>query len=100
MTEKRKRPHWVKWYKTANWRRLRLWQLRREPICKFCKRNGTLTEADTVDHVKPHKGNIDLFFSRDNLQSLCKSCHSSSKQRIEKRGEFGCDENGFVESWK
>lgn len=97
---KNNRPPWVKWYKTAAWRKLRLWQLKREPLCRFCKAKDIITEANTVDHVNPHRGNIDKFFSRSNLCSLCKSCHSSIKQKIEKSGEFGCDERGFVSSWR
>lgn len=91
---------WLKWYKTANWRRLRLSQLAREPLCRFCQSKGIITAADTVDHKTAHRGNMVLFFDKSNLQSLCKSCHSSQKQRLEKSGEFGCDENGIVEGWK
>lgn len=94
------RPHYVKWYKTAAWARLRKKQLAREPLCRFCRSKGVITQADTVDHIVPHKGNMDLFFSLENLQSLDKACHSSAKQRLEKSGEFGCDENGIVEAWK
>lgn len=97
--EKSKRPPWVKWYKTSAWRRLRMSQLAREPLCRFCKSMGIVTAADTVDHVIAHKGNMTLFF-RGPFQSLCKTCHSSVKQRIEKSGEFGCDENGIVKGWK
>lgn len=91
---------WVKWYKTPNWYRLRHWRLKTEPVCRFCIKVGIVTVADTVDHIKPHRGNMDLFFDRGNLQSLCKSCHSSTKQRIEKSGDFGCDVNGFVSGWE
>lgn len=91
---------WVKWYKTAAWLRLRKKQLGREPLCRFCKSKGIITEANTVDHRMPHKGDMDKFFDIMNLQSLCKSCHSSTKQRLEKSGDFGCDENGIVEAWK
>lgn len=90
---------WIKWYKTANWKKIRLSQLAREPLCRFCAKAGIVKAADTVDHVLPHRGNMKLFFSGP-FQSLCKSCHSSQKQRLEKSGEFGCDENGIVEGWK
>lgn len=95
-----KRPPWVKWYKTANWARLRLSQLAKEPVCRSCKSLGVITAADTVDHDKPHRGNPKLFWDIENLQSLCKSCHSSHKQRLEKSGEFGCDESGNVKGWQ
>lgn len=88
------------WYDTAAWKRLRLYQLKREPLCRFCKKQGIITPADTVDHIKPHRGDKNLFFNINNLQSLDKKCHSSIKQRLEKSGEYGCDENGIVPSWR
>ena len=91
---------WIKWYKTAAWKKLRLWQLKRQPLCEFCLKKGVVEEANTVDHIIPHRGNMKLFFDKSNLQSLSKTCHSSIKQRLEKSGEFGCDENGMVERWK
>jgi 5-methylcytosine-specific restriction enzyme A len=91
---------WIGWYKTAAWARLRKWQLQREPICRFCKRDGRITEANTVDHVTPHRGDKALFFDRENLQSLCKPCHSSEKQRLEKETIKGCDEKGIVPAWQ
>ena len=36
-----------------------------------------------------------LFWDRANWQSLCKPCHDSWKQRLEKSGiEPGCDRSG------
>lgn len=94
-----KRPPWIKWYKTPAWKKLRLSHLAREPLCRFCKKKGIITPANTVDHIERHGGNMDKFFAGP-FQSLCSSCHSSTKQRIEKSGEFGCDENGIVPGWK
>jgi len=31
--------------------------------------------ATVVDHIEPHKGDEELFYDINNLQSLCKSCH-------------------------
>ena len=63
----------------------------------MCKRMGYTTAAQVVDHVIPHKGDEVLFFDRENVQSLCKTHHDSSKQRAEKRGvaEIGCDASGW-----
>lgn len=91
---------WIKWYSTAAWRKLRLQALKREPLCRFCKKMGIITAGDTVDHIDRHSGDMAKFFNPYNLQVLCKTCHSSAKQRMEKSGNFGCDENGIVESWK
>lgn len=89
---------WVAWYKTPVWKKIRQKQLSLEPLCRFCRKMGVITEANTVDHIEPHKGDVNKFFSGP-FQSLCKQCHSSAKQRLEKSGEFGCDENGIVPSW-
>lgn len=91
---------WVAWYKTKEWYRLRHWRLAQDKgLCRFCKQQGKIQEANTVDHIIPHRGNMKLFFDRNNTQALCQHCHNSVKQRIEKSGEFGCDVNGFVAGW-
>ncbi len=56
----------------ASWRRLRKMVLNAEPLCRHCKQQDRLTPATEVDHID---GNIKNS-SRDNLQPLCKSCHS------------------------
>lgn len=58
-------------YKTAAWASMRENQLAREPFCRTCGYDAT-----TADHVIPHRGNLELFYDVDNLQSLCHSCHS------------------------
>lgn len=62
----------------------------------MCSVLGHVTAATVVDHKIPHKGDESLFFDDDNLQSLCKTCHDSAKQRLEKSGSLpGCDVNGW-----
>ena len=61
----------------------------------MCEALGKTVPANVVDHVKPHKGNEVLFFNPLNLQSLCKSCHDSAKQTLEKSGVLiGCGTDG------
>lgn len=72
-------------YKTAAWKALRLAQLSREPLCRYCKDMGRITQATVADHIKEHKGDPDLFFHGE-LQSLCATHHSSTKAREERRG--------------
>ena len=63
-------------YNTSKWKKLRLWQLDREPLCRMCKDRGILTPANTVDHIIPvESAEDDLFFDTNNLQSLCSKCH-------------------------
>jgi 5-methylcytosine-specific restriction protein A len=75
---RKERPRYSKQlYKTVRWQRLRKQVLLKQPLCAECQRQGKITRATIVDHIKPHKGNLDLFWDEDNLQSLCKSCHDS-----------------------
>ena len=82
-------PPWGKWYAMPIWKkRLRPGQLARQPVCEMCAAHSIITAASVVDHVKPHRGNWDLFVDAGNLQSLCPSCHSR-KTAQETWGEGG-----------
>ena len=51
------------------WRKLRAVVLAEEPYCRECP-----APSNEVDHIRPkRKGGTD---ARDNLQALCKPCHS------------------------
>ena len=83
-------------YDCSRWRALRRNFLNANPLCAMCLKQGRDTIADTVDHIEPHKGNIELFYKRDNLQSLCSHCHNASKQMQELYGYSpACDVNGY-----
>lgn len=70
-------------YKTIAWERLRSNQLQEEPFCAFCLKRGLKVAGEVVDHIKPHKGDWFLFHDPENIQTLCKSDHDSTKQRQE-----------------
>ena len=72
-------------YGQGRWRKVRRAQLLREPLCAFCLQRGKVTPATTVDHVVPHKGDIEAFF-HGALQSLCMSHHNLTKQQDEAVG--------------
>ena len=62
----------------------------------MCLKIGDTTAAGVVDHMKPHREDVDLFFDDTNLQSLCKACHDRHKQRQEKSGTLaGADVSGM-----
>ena len=70
-----------RWYFLARWRALRKDVLRSSGYeCAGCHQ---VTETLEVDHVTPHNGDPVLFWSRANLQPLCRTCH----QRKTRRGE-------------
>jgi len=78
------------------WRKARALYLSANPLCVMCKEIDRLTPSKVVDHITPHRGDMRLFWDRDNWQALCKRCHDSHKQRQEKSGKvIGCDANGF-----
>ncbi|MCP4616634.1 MAG: HNH endonuclease [Bradyrhizobium sp.] len=58
-------------YDTAQWQRYRTNQLLSMPSCADC--GGP---ADTVHHMREHRGDRELFFDEGNLQSLCAACHA------------------------
>jgi len=74
---------WHHLYQTAAWKRLREAQLSAEPLCRYCLEAEDVTAATICDHITPHKGNVELFWSGP-FQSLCKAHHDGVKQRIDK----------------
>lgn len=72
-----------KWYNTERWKAVRKIVWNRNPLCVECQKLGVVREATDIDHIVPHRGDYDLFWDIDNLQGLCKSCHSSKTGRGE-----------------
>lgn len=84
MTDRRsaEAKQWRKLYNTARWKRLRLAHLNDHPLCARCLAMGFVTEATVVHHGDGgHKGDIDRFFDRRILESLCKTHHDGEGQR-------------------
>lgn len=91
------------------WQRARETYLHENPLCVDHKKRGRFVQATIVDHIVPHKlgeaiesGDVKLiaearerFWDTDNWQSLCKPCHDSRKQRVERTGRVqGCGLDG------
>ena len=80
------------------WRKRRAAQLAEHPLCEMhLKITGQLVMATVADHIVPHRGDPVKFAGP--LQSVCKQCHDSVKQRIE-HGDAdallkGCDVRGL-----
>jgi len=82
---------WRRWYKTARWQKLRLKILARDGY--VCQATGTAligaypaANSPVVDHIRPHRGDPDLFWDEDNLQAVSKDYHDRVKQSIERQG--------------
>lgn len=72
----------------SKWRILRQRHLQLFPMCVLCAELGIVEPATVVDHREPHRGNAELFYDENNLQSLCKTCHDSAKQAQEHSGHM------------
>lgn len=69
-------------YSTDVWTQdLRPGQLLRQPWCEECAKLGLRVRATDVDHNRDHKGDWAIFTDRENLRSLCHSCHSRKTAR-------------------
>jgi hypothetical protein len=82
------------WYSLGCWVKRRDYQLRCEPLCEQCHKEGRITAAVVADHVRPCKDDW-VEFRTGALQSLCFSCHDR-KTRAERgfRPRFRFDVHG------
>ena len=67
-------------------------------LCERCLRNGLVVPAEIVHHkieLTPNNiNNPDITLSYDNLEAVCRECHSDIHNRREKR--FKIMEDGRV----
>ena len=66
---------------SSAWQKARKAYLTEHPLCVECMKLGRYTQATVVDHINPHRGDKDLFWDRNNWQSLCKPCHDKKTGR-------------------
>lgn len=75
----RKKFNASKFYSSGRWQKLRAWIIKRQPICMVCGMNV----SEEVDHIIPlSQGGAEM--DADNLQGICKACHSSKTVRDSK----------------
>lgn len=95
---------------TYRWQKSRDAYLCDHPFCTMCSTDARPVPAVVVDHIeaprlKDAKESADparikaawkLFWNQANWQPLCKFCHDSTKQRMEKSGTvIGCTDAGL-----
>lgn len=71
-------------YASKQWKQFRQIHLSKYPLCARCQSLGKITPASDVDHIYPHKMQLDKWMG-NRFQSLCRPCHSI-KTALEKRG--------------
>ena len=78
-------------YQTTRWRKLRRFVVSSEPLCRdpFGEHAewSEVVSATEVDHIVPRRVRAELEVSLENLQALCKRCHSR-KTKGESKGIF------------
>ena len=66
-----------RFYSSKRWRALREKVLSEEPFCRHCKEKDVIAESEEVDHIDGNRNNNSI----ENLQPLCKPCHSAKTMR-------------------
>jgi|DEB0MinimDraft_4_1074332.scaffolds.fasta_scaffold12145_4 5-methylcytosine-specific restriction protein A len=71
---------WAHLYNSTRWQKLSKKQRKEQPLCANCLTQGRITSASkeqlVADHIIAHKGNLQLFYDYQNLQTLCHPCHN------------------------
>lgn len=81
----KQRPNAAKRGYDHRWRKARASFLAAHPLCTLCQQQGIITVAGVVDHITPHKGDMNAFWDIDNWQALCPPCHDSKTAREDGR---------------
>lgn len=67
---------------TTEWDKARELWLAEHPLCAECERAGILHphmeqgKSHHVDHIVPHRGDMDRFWDQENWQTLCVRHHN------------------------
>ena len=79
---------WRAWYRTERWADLRTAVFARDGF--RCQRTGKLCmgeypapDSPVANHKKPHRGNPDLFWDINNIETVAKSVHDGAIQAEE-----------------
>ena len=70
------------------WRKASKAFLQVHPLCAECRKEGRYVKATVVDHVRPHRGDWELFWDRSNWQPLCKQCHDRKTMTEDRYQEY------------
>ena len=73
----------------AQWERAAAHYRAHHPWCLGCEAIGLQRRSQIVDHIIPHCGDTNLFWSQSNWQPCCKWHHDAVKQSLELRYRLG-----------
>lgn len=71
------------------WQQARKAFLAEHPLCECeeCRKSKYPLTASVVDHIIPHRGDMKLFWDKNNWQAMNKRCHDRKTAR--ENGGFG-----------
>ena len=71
-------PHGLKKHQVYGyrWQKLRMFHLKRFPLCNRCQADSKLVPATDVHHIHDVSDGGPLLPGSEGLESLCHSCHS------------------------
>lgn len=81
----KQRPTAVKRGYGGQWQKARVGYLTHHPLCFLCEQQNIKVLATVVDHINPHKGDMTLFWDKNNWQPLCKPCHDRKTVKQDER---------------
>ena len=82
-------------YRTRQWSHLRQRVLERDHyLCDYCKVQGVITPAKTVDHVRPVEAFPDDKDNINNLAVICRECHYKKTEFEQKY--YGCGQGNTI----
>lgn len=65
----------------GKWQKARAAYLEKHPLCVECEKEGRYVVATDLDHIIPHRGDMEKFWQRSNWQGLCGACHRAKTAR-------------------
>ena len=72
----------------ARWQKARKRFLSQHPLCVRCLAEGKYVQATVVDHIVPHRGNMNIFWDESNWQALCKHHHDQKTMTDDRYMEY------------
>lgn len=70
-----------KLYRTPRWHAMRAKKRREDPLCVDCRKEGRTVPWFALDHIKPHRGDLTLFWDEKNLEGRCEQHHNAKTGR-------------------
>jgi len=71
----------------AKWAEYSRQYLAAHPLCVECEKHDVITPSEHTDHIRPHNGDMALFWDPSNHQALCRVCHG--RKTASEDGGFG-----------